>query len=341
MHRRFYIRALTFILVLIAANILLDQVYKNFVVHNILNNAKDKDFLEYDDTLTYLSMGNSHNTVNTYILENSYNYFSPAENYVQTYYKLKYILENTEKKPENLLLYIDLSSFGPRAANYFEHNSYWVKYLDFFELARIKDDRDVLANWVEGRFFSYAGNYRDFKLSLVYLVKIGKLELHHGYRPPRNFKNFAYNKPEGVGILSDESTYDWSDAIPVDSTERMHRARQKSSIYFAKDAYFDSSVAIYFEMILEKCRQHDVNVILLRAPVTKEYFQDVSQMIPVELIYDSIKKIYSKYPNVIQVLDYHDLYFDHPEYFFDADHLNPVGAEEFTKRLRCDLEKQY
>ncbi len=338
MHRRFYIRVLTFIMVLVAANILLDQVYKNFVVHNILNNSKDEDFLEYDDTLTYLSMGNSHNTVNTYILENSYNYFSPAENFVQTYYKLKYILEETGKKPENLILFTDLSAFGPRAGNYFEHNSYWVKYVDFFELARIKDDRSAILNWVEGRFFSYAGNYRDFKLSLVYLIKIGKLELHNGYRPPRNFKNFAYERPEGVGILSDESSYDWSSAIPVDSSERIRRARQKSSIYFVDGAYPDRTLAIYFEKILQLCRNHNVNVILLRAPVTKEYFQDVSSRIPVEEIYERIEKIYARYPNVIKVLDYHDLYFDHPEYFFDGDHLNPKGAEEFTKELRKELK---
>ncbi len=40
------------------------------------------------------------------------------------------------------------------------------------------------------------------------------------------------------------------------------------------------------------------------------------------------------------VLDYHDLYWDTPEYFFNSDHLNGEGAIEFTKVLKQDLDAQ-
>ena len=72
----------------------------------------DKQFAEYDGTLTYLALGNSHNCINTHILENSFNYGSPSENFIQSYYKLKYILEKSGKKPEYLLLQADISSLG-------------------------------------------------------------------------------------------------------------------------------------------------------------------------------------------------------------------------------------
>ncbi len=337
MKKKFLIRLLYFLLAIVAVNLILDQLYKNFVVHNILNNAKDEDFMAYEDTLEYLSMGNSHNTVNTHILDNAYNYNSPAENYVQTYYKLKSIIEEKDKKPENLLIYIDMAGFSPRAAGYFEHNSYWIKYIDYFELARIMDDKNILSKWLEGKFVSYAGGYRDIMLSILYLVKIGKLDLHHGYRPPRNFKNFAFKRPANINVFSDEADYDWSQGERVSSEEEIIRARAKSGIYFSIQEYFDKTMATYFEMILELCRQNDIKVILLRAPLTKAYWEDVNQILPADSLYEKVEEIYSRYPNVTRVLDYHDLFFDHPEYFFDADHINPKGAEIFTRRLKKDL----
>jgi hypothetical protein len=31
------------------------------------------------------------------------------------------------------------------------------------------------------------------------------------------------------------------------------------------------------------------------------------------------------------------MFFDHPEYFFDPDHLNVKGSDLFTERLAADL----
>ncbi len=339
MHKKFLIRLLVFLALLVSINILLDQLYKRCVVHNILNNAKDRDFRQYNDTLRYLSLGNSHNTVDTYVLENAFNYNSPAENYVQSYYKLKYIVEEQKKIPENLILYIDVSSFSAMAAGYFEHNSYWIKYVDYFEVARVMGDRHILNKWLEGNFFSYAGNYRNIKLSLIYLVKIGHLNLHHGYRAPRNFKNFAYYRPEDIDILSDESQYDWTGARETDRKEKVRRAKRKADIYLTRKGYFDHTMATYFEKILHLCLDHDIQVILLRAPLTREYWEEVNRIVPAGKLYEKVRNIYTRYPNVTMVLDYHDLFFDHPEYFFDPDHLNPLGARLFTQQLQQDLKK--
>lgn len=339
-HKKFLKRLLYFALMLIIINVILDQLYKNFVVHNILNNAKDKDFMAYDDTLKYLSLGNSHNTVNTHILDNAYNYNAPAENYVQSYYKLKSIIKEKKKKPEYLLLYIDMSAFSQLAAGYFEHNSYWIKYIDYFELSRIMHDKRILSKWLEGKFVSYAGGYRDIMLSIVYLVKIGKLDLHNGFRPPRNFKNFAYKKPADISLFSDEADYDWTKGERIGKEEKIIRAKAKSGIYFNKKTYFDKTMATYFKMILQLCQENDIKVILLRAPLTKAYWEDVNTIIPVDSLYAKVESIYRQYPNVTNVLDYHNIFFNHPEYFFDADHINPKGTEIFTKRLKKDLKKE-
>jgi len=305
---------LFFLLILIAVNIMLDQLYKHFVVHNILNRAVDKQFEEYNDTLQYLSVGNSHNCINTYILENSFNYGAPGETYIQTYYKLKHILERSGKKPKNLILFTDISSFGPMIANRMEYNSYWIKYIDYLELARIKKSRAVLSKWLEGKFFSYAGNYREIQLSIIYRIKIKHFELHHGYRPHRDYKNFAEEK------------------------DKRKKGKERAKLYLSREVYFDDLMKIYFEMIMGLCNEHGVNVILVRIPVTNEYFEEASKVVPVDKLYGEVEQSFVNYPNVTHVLDYHDLYFDHPEYFFDADHLNPEGSDLFTERLKKDLE---
>ncbi|GAB1404145.1 hypothetical protein MASR1M74_13240 [Lentimicrobium sp.] len=191
MSKIFVRRALLFIALLLIVNTILDQSFKAFSVHNILNKRMDEQFAEYSDTLKYLSMGNSHNCVNTYLLNKSFNYGSPSENYIQSYYKLKHIVEHLGKKPEYLLLQADISTYGPKIANRYEYNSYWTKYINYPELARIKNDRKVLTKWLEGKFFSYAGNYKDIQLSIVYRIKIKTLEMHNGYRPHRDYRNFA------------------------------------------------------------------------------------------------------------------------------------------------------
>ncbi|MCK4677479.1 MAG: DUF1574 family protein [Bacteroidales bacterium] len=314
MKRQFIIRIVLFLLALIVANTVLDQLYKRFVVHNLLNNTKDEQFDAYTGTLKYLSLGNSHNCVNTYILENSFNYGSPGENYIQSYYKLKSILEKPGKRPENVILFADISSFGPLTADRLEYNSYWIKYIDYFELAKIKKDRDILSKWLEGKFFSFAGNYKDIQLTFIYAIKIGKLELHNGYRPHRDFKNFAREQ------------------------NRTKQARAKANIYLSKQDYPDKDILFYFEKILQLCQDHGINVILIRIPVTREYFEEASNIVPVDELYEQVQVICANYPNVTRFLDYHDLYFDHPEYFFDPDHLNPRGSDLFTERLKLDLE---
>ena len=188
MSRKFAIRLILFLSLLVAINFILDWSFKAFSVHNTLNNMMDKQFAEYDDTLKYLALGNSHNCINTHILENSFNYGSPSENFIQSYYKLKYILEKTGKKPEYVILQADLSSFGPKISDRYEYNSYWIKYIDYRELARIKDSKDMLYKWLEGKFFSYIGNYKDVQLSILYRIKMKQIEMYHGYRPHRDYR---------------------------------------------------------------------------------------------------------------------------------------------------------
>lgn len=308
-------RFLLFAALIVSVNIVIDQSFKAFSVHNILNRRMDEQFVAYNDTLKYLALGNSHNCINTYILKKSFNYGSPSENYIQSYYKLKHILEKTGKKPEYLILQADISTYGPKIADRYEYNSYWIDYIDYPELARIKGDRSILTKWLEGRFFSYAGNYKDVQLSILYRIKIKTLEMHNGYRPHRDYRNF--------------------------STEMNKRklAWDKANLFLSKDAYFDNSIKVYFEKILQLCQANNVKVLMVRYPMTREFNEEEMKIVPTDKLFSEVNAIASHYSVFRGLFDYHGLFFDHPEYFFDPDHLNIKGSDLFTRQFAEDMKK--
>ncbi len=315
MTRKTIIRFLLFLTVMVAVNFILDRAFKAFSVHNAINKTMDRQFEEYQGTMKYLTLGNSHNCINTYILDSSFNYGSPSENFIQSYYKLKHVLEETGQRPRNLILQADVSSFGPMIANRFEYNSYWIHYIDYFELARIKGNRDVLDKWLEGKFMSYAGNYKDIQLSIFYRIKVKTLEIYNGYRPHRDYRNFANNP------------------------NRQRTAWNKANLILSPDIYMDPSIAVYFEKILQLCQKYRINVMLIRIPMSKEFYEEECKIVPVDKLYAEVEEIACRYPVYDRILDYHDLFSDHPEYFFDPDHLNIKGADLFTEHLVKDLEQ--
>ena len=315
MSRKFVIRLILFLSLLVVISIALDRSFKAFSVHNTLNNMMDRQFAEYDDTLKYLAMGNSHNCINTHILENCFNYGSPSENFIQSYYKLKYILEKTGKKPEYLILQADLSSFGPKISDRYEYNSYWIKYIDYMELARIRNSKDMLYHWLEGKFFSYVGNYKDVQLSIYYRMKIKQIEMYHGYRPHRDYHNFA------------------------DEPDMQKTAWDKANLILSKEEYFDPAIKVYFEKILQLCQVYGVRVIMVRMPMTKEFNEEEAKLVPADKLIAEVNAITSRYPVFAGSLDYHLLFVRHPEYFFDPDHLNIMGADLFTTQLARDLDE--
>lgn len=314
MTRQLTSKFILFITILVVINFALDWSFKSFSVHNALNEKMDEQFAEYSDTLKYLALGNSHNCINTHILKQCFNYGSPSENYIQSYYKLKDILEHTGKKPEYLLLQADVSSFGPKTSERLEYNSYWIKYIDYLELARVKESRTILTKWLEGKFFSYVGNYKDIQLSILYRIKMKEVTMHNGYRPHRDFRNFA------------------------DNSNKMKEAQSKANIILSKEVYLDRAVYVYFEKILQLCQKHDVKVVLIKYPMTKEFNEAEATMVPIDKLYTEIETTASLYDVYLGMFDYHALYEDNPDYFFDPDHLNIKGSDLLTQKLVEDLE---
>jgi len=314
-NKLFFTKLSVFILLILVLNMVPNALYDRWMYYFRLARNQDAQFKSCPDTLKYLMLGNSHNRVNPEILGNGFCYITPKEIYKQTYYKLKYILENTDKRPANILLSIDPVNFSPKAENDLSFDGYWRKYLNYIELAHENRDPGYLLNWVAGNFFSYVGNYKYVYMSVIFFNTDLSL-IKHGYFPARKYKNFA------------------------EETDR------EALGYFVATAYLSSyekksdlGASTYYLKILSLCKQHNIHLILLRMPMTDEYLKYARKLIDMDKLDREIIQLTRAHCDNFEILDFRNEFHGQPGYFFNADHVNPDGANLVSRKIKEQLEK--
>ncbi len=314
-NKLFFVKLFVFILLALALNASLNKAYNRWMYYFRLSRAQDRQFDAYPDTLKYLMLGNSHNRVDPEILGNGFSYMTPKEVYTQTYYKLRYILEKTNKRPEYILLSIDPVNFSPRAETDLTFDGYWRKYIDYPELACEFNDPGYLLNWVNGSFFSYVGNYKFVYMSVIFR-KIQVNKIRYGYVPPRNYKNFA-KEPN-------------RDALGFEiATAYLSSYGKHSTIGEAR----------FYLKILDICKQYKIHLILLRMPMTDEYLKYARKMVDLDKIDQEIMDLTQAHCSDFRVFNYRNYFHGKPEYFFNADHVNPAGAAIISNLVKAEINK--
>jgi len=304
-----------FLVLALALNMVLNAMYDRWMYYFRLARNQDEQFESCPDTLRYLMLGNSHNRVNPEILGNGFCYITPKEVYKQTYFKLKYILEKTGKRPKNILLSIDPVNFSPKAENDLSFDGYWRKYLHYSELAGEHNDPAYLLNWIAGNFFSYVGNYKYAYMSVLFF----NADMHaikHGYFPARNYKNFA-KEPN-----RDALGYEVASAYLSSYSKRSQLGNPG-----------------YYCRILSLCRQYKIHLILLRMPLTDEYLKYARKLVDMDKLDRDIIDLTRNNCNDFEVFDFRNELHGKPEYFFNADHVNPAGAAIISKKIKDIIEK--
>lgn len=314
-NKQFFLKLSGFFILVIVVNLLLNAAYNRWMYYFRISRLQDEQFEHHPDTLKYLMLGNSHNRINPEILGNGFCYITPKEIYTQTYYKLKYILEKTKKRPENILLSIDPVNFSPRAESELSFDGYWRKYLNYFELAREYHDPGYLVNWLNGNFFSYAGNYRYVLMSMQFF-RADLHEIKNGYIPARNYRNFAREKDrEALGFEI--------------ATAYLSSFGKKSILGETK----------YYCRILALCRQYRIHLILLRMPESDDYLNYAKKLVDLDQLDREILDVTRKHSSDFKVFDYRNFFRGKPEYFFNADHINPAGVMIISTKLKEALQK--
>ena len=73
--------------------------------------------------------------------------------------------------------------------------------------------------------------------------------------------------------------------------------------------------------------------------MSDEYLTYARKMVDLDKLDREIEAVTAKNCNDFHLFDYRNEFHGRPEYFFNADHINPAGVNIITQKLKIDLEK--
>lgn len=264
------------------------QVYKSQNEYLKLNNIK------------YVFFGDSHtrNSINPKFINNTFNFGTGDEDYVETYYKFKKIIEEN-KNIKITFFEIDPHTFSDKLRNnnkLFAQTRYWSQYLSLKEIKEFNKK-------------SYSTLYIE-----KYLPVIGN---------GKDFLNILIVKPTPLikGWTNSTKTYDRSTLL----------AQRRYDILFNKNPKIDDLSFEYFLKTIKLANDNNISVVLIKYPLSKEFYDEmIRRNYPLTDYYTQIiDNITINYT----LLDYQKDYFNHPEYFSDPDHLNNIGSMTISESV--------
>lgn len=318
--RELLIKSIIFVIGFIIINSLISAIYLSIDSNSVIYRSRQQ-FEEYNSKLKYLVIGDSHaqDALDTEIINNSFNYATIGENYILNYYKLKYVLEKELKGKDikTIILPLDLHSFSSFGLNRLHNKHFWSKYINFFELGKVKNQ--VLfysVQYLRGTFFPY---------ELQGLTDSAKLIINP-HRETRILVN---------GFASNDFAF--SDISP---TKRQLVAQERAQTFHQNQESLDSTAVYYFKQIIKIALDHNLKVLLIRFPVSSEYYQEAEKFMKVKPpeYYQQIDNLFPQ-DQGIKILDYHDYFFNQEHFLADPDHLNKKGAKIISNLVKEELTK--
>ncbi len=317
-----YLKKLTlFLLLFCTVSFCYSYLFSTHILRGSLVFREDAQFQAYPDTMKHLLLGTSHvkNSLNPGIIGNSFNYAHGAENTIQTYHKLKYILNRSDRTDqiETVVLPLDLATFLSTREDIFSPTAYWVKYIDFIKLGWEKGKPLTYASKpIEARLFSFFKNGQfmiDYVQKKIGIEKPSKLI--HGHKP--RFGDFSK------------------------TADRVKEARHQAGIYFRKDAVnIAPEMVQYYADAVDLALAHGKQVVLIKFPLTREYVETAMTFFPDGPADNDIFERWKENPNV-RIFDFRSLYFDQNSLFDNSDHLNHKGAAQFSSLVNTILNPHH
>lgn len=270
----------------------------NFFIYYLLfseNNQKyTKCDLDYD---TYL-MSDSHGKSLHNFTESSgiYNFSFDSDSYFDIEKKITFLINN--KSVKRLVLSADDHCFS----EYREKINNAQKSI-YFQSIFNNEDSSVLEN-IKNKYLQYylpVFNQNSSSLLKIYLIaKLNKLR----------------------GLKKD--TIVWTE---LSQLKKSKESLKRLDTQF-KNKTFSHKLFRSFNRILEMANDNNIEIILLKFPVSKSYLEAKrTKKVTTPLTKEFIMN------KRLNILDFQNLYLNNDNYFKDPDHLNIRGAEVFSKVL--------
>jgi hypothetical protein len=313
----FLLRLLAFALLYVCAvNPLMNMCFDRIVMRDTLLRRTTREF-DRADSLDVLILGDSHtmNSVDARLIPGAYNYSSNGESYLQTWYKLSWIIDRGEPVVQAVVLPLDLHSFSSFRTGRIEDPLYWQRYIDWIDLTQRLGLAQGLRFCVESFLFPWAGCMAPSDIEFDVLAGRRPVQdLSMGFRPVSDVR--------------------FSESV---EEERAADARKRAVRHFEGSDPLDGRLLHCFSDILDLCSDSGVTVIVVSYPVTEEYEVAAAGYVTRNELMAEFRKAAGDYTDV-HYLDYSMIFGDEDENFRNSDHLNAQGAEIFTRRLAADLE---
>jgi len=266
-----------------------------------------------------ISLGDSHVSYASNINSLLYlNLAFPSDNTVMMYAKLRYFYKNG-LRPDVLLLQADAHMFTSYREK-FDYSSYaelFTKDLrkdvqDYYPYTEIIIQRDILG-------------YPLYQMRTDIAANIHTLYFRYILNPESI--NLKHNILENGTLINKGSWMDNDKGIRDIKAERRVREQFPTTKAAEVDILRD-----YYIKIINFCKEHDIKVILIQMPLSKEFREKVYPFVETKMS-NYFKKLARKEELVL--IDYKDSFKN--IYFANEDHLNYSSSKIFGLKLKQDL----
>ena len=295
--------AFTIIVLLLCIGIL-NFLYVTEVVDHSRYTLKEDSFSKHMPELKTVFVGDSHveGGINPLCFPESFNYGIGGDDYEQFYLRAREVMKSPSV--ETLIVPLDLHSFSDYCLSPYSHVWYWANYMTFEELSNVTG-KTYPVLFIQ-KHFPFIGNGRDFKVLISTSEKSGHIR---GWTSPH--------------------THIFEDPTGTITQERVN-------VHFTNGYTESKRLRSAFDALIRTSNEKKIEVIFVTFPVTQQYAEKSSKYIDKEEFFSDIHSEYSHYGN-IQFIDLQSVFFEHPEFFSDQDHLNLAGSVKFSKILRDEI----
>ncbi len=300
---RFLRRGLFFALVVAALLLVANAAYLAIVAPQSVFELTEQQFSQQVPDVRLLFMGDSHvkDGLDPRVIPESFNFASPGENYLQTYWKLRHLLEREDLDIQAVVLPLDLHSFSSTRTDQEAYYWYWSRYDDSGEIRRSIPEASPLALRITA-LLPVLGNGLEFVR-----VNWRHSELIRGFQVLRG----------DFGQLPDKAEI----------------AERQAAEHLGDATVREPLLLESFARLLELAADNDITLVFVRYPVSPQHNAAASAYIgDVDAFYEPMLELIEGTPNAT-FLDAHALYFESLELFSNSEHLNGPGAEAFTRYL--------
>jgi hypothetical protein len=331
--RKFFQRCAVLIIILWVVNAVLTWGFLRMVSERQIVRCQ-KQFDAFEGHPSVLAIGDSHLQRGFDVRvagERTFCYTSPGENWMQTYYKLRWVLDSG-RTVERVVLSADPHSFSSISTARAFDAYYWARFVDPVEVGRRRGSVSKTVGYhMKGRLWPWAGEFGlldDF------------LELRQKRREGDD------DTPEMLrGFVVDPR-----DFTRYDVAKRRRKAELRAAGHLKGADYMDEEMLHYFAETLKLCAELDIPVTVVRMPVTRAYYEACERTVAdwqhpdgkagsLDRLYEAVAEIIAAVDGDIELRDYHDLFFDEDALYSDPDHLNARGAAKFMDVLMRDLSE--